>query len=241
VHVSATERRFQREPEAEDPQTRLALADWRRRVSELYGQVRALAALDPHTAWDHWRSTREQLYRDHPSSPVPQPDRRAFLARHFPYDPTLRFEVRLTDAIPNEAPAPSGLAIAPVPGQSPAGLPLPMSSGDALRFQRIGWVELPLSAGPRRLAVFWLPEYSGGLFLPFRDATNGGETYGGGRYLIDSAKGADLGGDAARGTIVVDFNFAYHPSCAFDPAWSCPLSPPENRLDVEIRAGESLR
>jgi uncharacterized protein (DUF1684 family) len=239
--MSATEPEFEREPEPEDALARLQLADWRRRVTDLYGQVRGLAALDPLTAWDHWRHTREQMYRDHPSSPVPRPDRHEFMARHFPYDPALRFEVRLTNAGPDEAPPPGRLAIAPVPGESVAGLPLPMSSGEALTFERIGWVELPLSAGPRRLAVFWLPQYSGGLFLPFRDATNGTETYGGGRYLIDSAKGADLGGDPARGTIVVDFNFAYHPSCAFDPVWSCPLSPPENRLDVEIRAGERLR
>ena len=88
--------------------------------------------------------------------------------------------------------------------------------------------------------MFWLREYSGGIFVPFRDATNGTETYGGGRYLLDTAKGADLGGDADRGTIVIDFNFAYQPSCAFDPRWSCPLAPPENRLDIAIRAGERI-
>jgi uncharacterized protein (DUF1684 family) len=236
VHVSADELEIEREPEPDDPLARLELADWRRRVSELYSQVRGLAALDPHTAWDQWRHTREEMYRNHPSSPVPQPKRHEFAARHFLYDPGLRFEVPLVHGHPGDAPTPVATA-----GLSSSALPLPVSSGDRLRFERIGWVELPLSAGPRRLAVFWLPEYSGGLFLPFRDATNGKETYGGGRYLIDSAKGADLGGNAAKSTIIVDFNFAYHPSCAFDPAWSCPLSPPENRLDVEIRAGERLR
>jgi uncharacterized protein (DUF1684 family) len=82
--------------------------------------------------------------------------------------------------------------------------------------------------------------YAGGLFLPFRDATNGRETYGAGRYLLDAAKSADLGGDLRRGTLVLDFNFAYQPSCAFDPRWACPLAPPENWLDVEVRAGERI-
>jgi hypothetical protein len=82
--------------------------------------------------------------------------------------------------------------------------------------------------------------YAGGLFLPFRDATNGHETYGAGRYILDGAKGADLGGDAATGRLVLDFNFAFQPSCAFDPRWACPLAPPENRLDLRIEAGERL-
>jgi uncharacterized protein (DUF1684 family) len=80
----------------------------------------------------------------------------------------------------------------------------------------------------------------GRLFIPFRDATNGDETYAAGRYLLDTAKGADLGGDPERGTLIVDFNFATQPSCAFDPRWACPLAPPENRLDLAIRAGERL-
>ncbi len=74
------------------------------------------------------------------------------------------------------------------------------------------------------------------MFIPFRDATSGQTTYGGGRYLLDTAKGADLGtnGDA----LVLDFNFAYHPSCHYDPQWVCPLAPPPNRLAVPIEAGE---
>ena len=82
--------------------------------------------------------------------------------------------------------------------------------------------------------------YAGGLFIPFRDGTNGTETYGAGRYLVDGAKSADLGGDPAAGTLTIDFNFAFQPSCAFDPRWACPLAPPENRLDIAVRAGERL-
>jgi uncharacterized protein (DUF1684 family) len=115
-----------------------------------------------------------------------------------------------------------------------------MSAGSALDFTRIGRVVVPFPAGTRMLALFWMAGYAGGLFLPFRDATNGSATYGAGRYLLDAAKGADLGGDLATGRLVLDFNFAFQPSCAFDPRWACPLAPPENRLDIPIEAGERL-
>ena len=80
--------------------------------------------------------------------------------------------------------------------------------------------------------------YGGGLWLPFADATTGVLTYGGGRYLYDTIKGADLGVDET--SIVLDFNYAYHPSCAYDERWSCPLAPPENRLGFAVEAGERL-
>ncbi len=100
---------------------------------------------------------------------------------------------------------------------------------------------LPLPDGAGTLALFWMRGYTGGLFLPFRDATSGEETYGAGRYVLDTGKGADLGGDPDAGTLVVDLNFAFQPSCAFDPKWACPLAPPENRLAARIEAGERLR
>lgn len=115
-----------------------------------------------------------------------------------------------------------------------------MSVGGVMAATPVGRVRLPLAGGDRTLTVSWLAGYADGLFLPFRDATNGVETYGAGRYVLDTAKSADLGGDATRRTLVVDLNFAYHPSCAFDPRWACPLAPPENRLDIRIEAGERL-
>jgi hypothetical protein len=134
------------------------------------------------------------------------------------------------------------LPVAPAPPTAAGALPLelPNSGSDVLAFSRIGVVEVPFSEGAQRLSLFWMAGYAGGLFLPYRDATNGAETYGAGRYLLDGAKSADLGGDLKRGTLVLDFNFAFQPSCAFDPKWACPLAPPENRLDVAIRAGERL-
>ena len=74
--------------------------------------------------------------------------------------------------------------------------------------------------------------------MPFRDATAGTSSYGAGRYLLDTAKGADLGVDGNR--LVLDFNFAYHPSCRYDARWQCPLAPPENIVSAAIEAGEKL-
>ena len=74
--------------------------------------------------------------------------------------------------------------------------------------------------------------------VPVKDAGAGPRTYGGGRYLLDTVKGADLGG--APGALVLDLNFAYNPSCAYDPAWACPLAPPGNVLDVEVPVGEGV-
>jgi uncharacterized protein len=212
---------------AEEPLDRLSLADWRRRVSELYARIRTVAQDDPQGAWDDWRAEREALYRDHPQSPVPAADRAAFRSIHFDYDPSLQFELAVT----NDEPAPDA---------GPPALELPVSAGGTMSFSRIGWLDVPFPDGERRLALYWMAGYAGGLFLPFRDATNGHETYGAGRYLLDAAKSADLGGDVDRGTLVLDFNFAFQPSCAFDPKWACPLAPRENWLDVPIRAGERL-
>ena len=101
-----------------------------------------------------------------------------------------------------------------------------------------GWQPVgTVAVAGAELTVFWLTTYGGGLFLPFRDATNGRETYGGGRYLLDTVKGADLGHRPRRRRLVLDFNYAYHPSCAHDPVWTCPLPPPENTVYGAVRAG----
>jgi uncharacterized protein (DUF1684 family) len=209
---------------------RLSLADWRRSVATLYAEVRAMSAGDPSVALAHWRAVRERLFREHPQSPVPAAARADFRARHFDHDPRLRFHAVLEPAPP------------PEPGALP--LALPNSGADSLSFSRIGRVRLPFPEGERMLSVFWMAGYAGGIFIPFRDATNGAETYGAGRYLVDGAKGADLGAapgpDPGAWALILDFNFAAQPSCAFDPRWACPLAPPENRLDLEVRAGERL-
>jgi uncharacterized protein (DUF1684 family) len=220
----------------------LTLADWRRRVAALYVDVRRLLPADPDEALARWRREREALYRHHPQSPVPAAAQGAFRALHFPTDPSLRFDVRVEPDAPADAQATGSAAVASAGlgafGAAP--LLLPISDGGGMQLRRIGFVAVPFPAGTRRLAVFWMAGYAGGLFLPFRDATNGRETYAAGRYLLDGAKSADLGGDPDAGTLHLDFNFAYQPSCAFDPRWACPLAPPENWLDLPIRAGERI-
>ena len=206
------------------------LADWRRRVATLYSEVRGMAVSDPEIALAHWRAARENLYKEHPQSPVPADARATFQAAHFDHDPSLRFEVVIEPAPP---PAPGAFALE-LPTSGPAG------ADTSLAFTRMGRIAIPFAEGERTLSVFWMAGYTGGLFIPFRDATNGHETYEAGRYLIDTAKSADLGGDPTSDTLVVDFNFAFQPSCAFDPRWACPLAPPENRLDLAVRAGERL-
>jgi uncharacterized protein (DUF1684 family) len=204
---------------------RLTLADWRRRVAMLYAEVRSMAASDPGVALAHWRASREWLFREHPQSPVSVAERPTFRAYHYDHDPSLRFTVAVDRAPPPDPAAPS--------------LSLPNSGADSLSFSRIGTVRLPFPDGERQLSVFWMAGYAGGLFIPFRDATNGVETYGAGRYLVDGAKSADLG-TTEDGKLILDFNFGIQPSCAFDPKWACPLAPPENRLDLAVRAGERL-
>ena len=117
-------------------------------------------------------------------------------------------------------------------------LDISTSQDGVFRFTRFGTAAFALAGDDLELELYWLEGYGGGLYLPFADATSGTETYGGGRYLLDTVKGADLGTEGDR--LVLDFNFAYNPSCAYDPRWVCPLSPPANRLPVEIRAGERV-
>ena len=194
----------------------LHLLDWRRTVADLYRAVRAESPTDPAGALARFRAGRDRLFLEHPESPLGPDARRGFTGLpYWPHDPGLRFEADLE----------------PAPAERLAATSL---GGEAFPLERIGRVRLPLGT----LDVFWIDVYGGGVFLPFRDATSGGATYGAGRYLLDTVKGADLGGDGGR--LVIDFNYAYHPSCAYDPRWSCPLAPPANRLAVAVEAGERL-
>lgn len=110
------------------------------------------------------------------------------------------------------------------------------SSEEPMSFTRFASVTFALAGDAYALELYWLDGYGGGIFLPFKDATSGTETYGGGRYLLDTVKGADLGARGDR--LILDFNFAYNPSCSYDPRWVCPLSPPQNHLALRVEAGE---
>jgi uncharacterized protein (DUF1684 family) len=196
------------------PDDVLDLLDWKRRIFELYAEIRR--APDPARAWLRWREVRDELYRAHPQSPLPEEARGSFGGvPYFPYDPGLRF---LAEVEPAER----------------RSLEISGSAGSRIRFTRFALARFELGD----LELYWLEGYGGGVFLPFGDATSGVETYAAGRYVLDTVKGSDLGMDGGR--LVLDFNFAYNPSCSYDTRWACPLTPPANRLSVPVRAGERI-
>ena len=193
----------------------LEVLDWRRRIFALYAEVRASA--DPESAWQRFCDVREELYRTHPQSPVSPTARTVYANAFFPYDPAFRVVATLTDddRVPSTVPA---------------------SRGGSFAFSRIGHAGFELAGREHALEVRWNEGYGGGILVAVADETSGSETYGGGRYVLDTVKGADLGGD--RGRLILDFNFAYNPSCAFDPRWACPLAPAANRLPLRLEVGE---
>jgi uncharacterized protein len=190
----------------------LTLLDWRRRVARIYADVRAEP--DPATAHARWVEERQRLFTEHPDSAD-----RAVVLRHAPYDASLRFVVEVDGDV--EA----------------VRIEIPTATDGVVPFERFGRVHL---GGFGSLDVWWLASYGGGVWLPVRDGNP--QTYGGGRYVLDTVKGADLGGDVdpanGRGTLVVDLNFAYNPSCAYDERWACPLAPAGNVIEGSIDAGE---
>lgn len=196
----------------------LEVADWRRRVYAIYAAVRD--AVTPRDGFDLWRTARDELFVSHPQSPLPADDAlRSPGIPYYPYDPALRFHVPL------------------IPAADELVHEVHSANDGTITMRRIGRVALPDPVG-RTLDVWWLAQYGGGIFLPLRDGTAGGDTYGGGRYLLDTAKGADLG--TTHEGLVLDLNFLYHPSCRYNPAWECPLAPAGNTIDIPVRAGERL-
>jgi uncharacterized protein (DUF1684 family) len=197
----------------------LDLLDWKRRVFALYAEVRA--AEDPEAAWGRWREVRREMIAGHPQSPIREPDRRAAFQGpwYYDYNPAFRILADVEDAEPER-------------------VVIEGSADGRFAFTRFAAARFELHGNPQRLSLYWLEGYGGGVFLSFRDGTSGRETYGACRYVLDTVKGADLGTEGVR--LILDFNFAYQPSCSYDPAWVCPLAPPDNRLGIPIRAGERL-
>lgn len=197
----------------------LTLLDWRRRTAALYAEIRS--ASDIPAAHQHWRETRDQMFRSHPDSPLLPEDRDRFAGLPVaPYDPRYRIEAQVDRDL------------------APARIEVATGTDGIVAFERLGRVHL---GDLGDLDVWWLASYGGGLFVPVKDALAGDVTYGGGRYLIDTVKGADLGGDGTPSSpLVIDLNFAYNPSCAYDPAWACPLAPAGNVCHGPVRAGELM-
>jgi uncharacterized protein (DUF1684 family) len=194
----------------------LAVADWRRQVFALYQAVRA--ETDPAEGHALWRAGRDKLLTTHPASPVPADERSTYGGAQIgEYQPDLRFEVTLDADV------------------EPVRWEVPSATDGVIPFSRIGVLHLPAVGD---LDAWWLESYGGGLFVPVKDALAGRRTYGGGRYLIDTVKGADLGGDIRTGELIVDLNFTYNPSCAYSPDWTCPLAPATNTVMAPLPVGE---
>ncbi len=193
-----------------------SLLDWRRRVAAIYAEVRATP--DAAVAHRGWHEARNELLATHPQSPIPAADREKFAGVPVAeYNPTLRFTALVDTDV------------------EPARIEMATGTDGVVPFERAGTVHLDAVGD---LDVWWLASYGGGMFVPIRDVRSDGLTYQGGRYVIDTAKGADLGGD--DGYLVIDLNFAYNPSCAYDPAWACPVAPSGNTVAIPVNAGELL-
>ncbi|MDR3471798.1 MAG: DUF1684 domain-containing protein [Devosia sp.] len=191
-----------------------SLWDWRRRVADMWHDIRGSA--DPVAGWRLWKQTRADLFANHPQTPL---DPGGAMPEYFDYDPALRFFVDLVGAT--------------------SAAPMYMSAGGdgevkLLPFADTSGLQHALGG---ELTLYWVTGYGGGVFLPFLDATSGTETYGGGRYLLDTIKSADHG-VTPDGKTILDFNFAYNPSCYYSPRWVCPLAPRDKRLPMPVRGGE---
>lgn len=198
--------------------TTLALLDWKQRIFGLYADVRA--ERDPRRAWQTWQDERDLLFKQHEQSPLSVERRDSFPGcRYHDYDPEFCVVGRLNETVPTSS-------------------ELVASTGGSFAFSCIGQVAFTLRDEPYTLDVQWNEGYGGGLLLAFRDETSALTTYSGGRYLFDTVKGADLGSDVARSELILDFNFAYNPSCSYDTRWSCPLAPSTNTLPFAVTAGE---
>jgi uncharacterized protein len=194
------------------------LWDYRRRVETIYRSLRNDGVTQ--RSWERWRTDRDELFTEHPASPIPLEQRPGFTGLQFsPYDPSWNLT-------------------SPLKAVEPETVGVVHSGEGSTPMVRFAVVDLDSPQGHLTLDVYWMDVYGGGVFVPFRDTTNGSTTYGGGRYLLDTAKSADLGDRG--GEVVLDFNFAYHPSCARDARWSCPLAPHANTLNVPIPVGEQL-
>ncbi|MFN2121370.1 MAG: DUF1684 domain-containing protein [Anaerolineales bacterium] len=164
------------------------------------------------TQLDEFRAEKDSFFSINPESPLTAEQKHNFAGlRYFPENPALRLEV----------------AVEELPGREQ--IQMQTSTGDIQTYFRHGRIRFPVEGRQAELTIYGSAH---GYFLPFVDSLAGKETYPAGRYLDPRP--------LQGGRFLVDFNFAYNPYCAYNENWSCPLTPPENRLMVPIRAGEKL-
>ena len=160
-----------------------------------------------------FRAEKDHVFAHDPHSPLTKDQRRSFHGlEYFDENPSLVINATVDREVDHDE------------------VRMATSAGEEQVYQRYGLVRFRVDDQPAQI-VLYASDDSDELFIPFRDATSGHETYGAGRYLEVHTHGDD---------VTIDFNYAYNPNCAYDPSWSCPLPPPENWLKVPIRAGEKV-
>jgi uncharacterized protein (DUF1684 family) len=164
------------------------------------------------------RAEKDDVFRSSADSPIPADQRSSFQGlAYFPIDSAYNVPANLT----------------PEQTTPPVVIELATSRDTVDRLTRVGTLSFSLQGTPFTLTAFATSaDQLDRLFVPFGDLTNRTETYGGGRYLNLTR--------TATGLYEIDFNMAYHPYCVYDSKWVCPIPPAENRLPVEIRAGERM-
>jgi uncharacterized protein (DUF1684 family) len=160
---------------------------------------------------ERFRAEKDEVFARDPHSPLTAEQRRAFAGlAYFDENPQLVIHASVDRHV------------------EPDEVRMATTGGEEQVYRRYGLVRFRVDDQPAQL-VLYASDDSDELFIPFRDATSGKETYPAGRYLEVHTHGDD---------VTIDFNYAYNPNCAYDPSWSCPVPPPENWLKVPIRAGE---
>jgi len=162
------------------------------------------------TALEEFRKEKDDFFIHDSQSPLTPTQKTKFAGLiYFPENPGLRLELALEEF--------------PVKEEGH----IQTSTGDVQVYQRLGRIEFSVNGEAAALTIF---SNDHGYFLPFVDSLAGSETYPAGRYVEPE--------DIGDGKLLVDFNYAYNPYCAYNERWSCPLTPFENRLKVPIHAGE---
>jgi len=159
-----------------------------------------------------FRREKDEFFRESPQSPLLPEQQAAFRGlRYFPENPGLQLAVEVSRSPREEQ------------------VKIQTNTGEVQTYRRYGRFKFEVEGQPAELTIF---ENENGYFLPFADSLAGQETYGAGRYLEPER--------LADGRFEVDFNLAYNPYCAYNERWSCPITPPENRLKLAIQAGERI-
>jgi uncharacterized protein (DUF1684 family) len=199
---------------------RLALVDYRHRVAAIYAEARR-DDVPAEVPRQRFVAARDVLFAHHPSSPLEPGAHAAFRGLHpVGCDPAIRVTAGVdTDLEPDR-------------------IEVRLRDDGHLLMTRLARLRFRLPAGEQPLSLYWIEGYGGGPFPPLLDATAGDTTYGGGRYLLDTIKHADLGSEDEH--LPLDVDFAYHPSCRYSSRWDCPLAPAGDRLGAAIPAGERL-